>query len=107
MAVGAAVVWDGDRYQIGNDKLPIDSGGELPGGDSFNTFPEFLRHIVRRQDQFTRCLTEKLLTYAIGRELEIGDRPDVDSIIHQMLQKSLGLRDLIELVILSEAFRNN
>jgi hypothetical protein len=31
----------------------------------------------------------------------------VDSIIDQMQQKSLGLRDLIELVILSEAFRNN
>jgi hypothetical protein len=94
-------------YQIGNKQLPIDSGGELPGGDSFNTFPEFRSHIVRRQDQFTRCLTEKLLTYAIGRELEIGDRPDVDSIIHQTQQKSLGLRELIELVILSEAFRNN
>lgn len=94
-------------YQIDRKKLPIDASGQLPGGDSFNTFPEFRSHLVQRQDLFTRCLTEKLLTYAIGRELEIGDRQDVDSIVQQMQEKSLGLRDLIERVALSKAFRNN
>lgn len=62
---------------------------------------------LRSHEQFTRSLTERLLTYAIGRELEIGDRPDVDSIIQQMQEESLGFRDAIELVILSDAFRNN
>jgi hypothetical protein len=94
-------------YQIDRKKLPIDASGKLPGGDSFSTFPEFRRHISERQDQFTRCLTEKLLTYAIGRELEIDDRSGIDSIIDQIQTKSLGLHDLIELVTLSEAFRNN
>jgi hypothetical protein len=39
--------------------------------------------------------------------LEIDDRPGIDSIIDQIQTKSLGLHDLIELVTLSEAFRNN
>ncbi|HIE98756.1 MAG TPA: DUF1585 domain-containing protein [Planctomycetes bacterium] len=46
-------------------------------------------------------------TYAIGRELEIGDRPDVDSIVDVIQNASSGLRDLIGHVVLSESFRNN
>ena len=94
-------------YRIDKKKLPIDSSGTLPGGDSFNTYPEFRQHIVLRQDQFTRCMTEKLLAYAIGRELEVSDRPAVDSIVKTMREDNGGLRDLITLVVSSACFRNN
>ncbi len=86
---------------------PIDSAGTLPGGDSFRTVPEFRKLLVDRQDQFNRCLTEKLMTYALGRELEIGDRPGVDSILAELDARRSGLRDLITLIVLSDAFRNN
>jgi hypothetical protein len=73
----------------------------------YQSVAEFRQHIIKRQDQFTRCLAEKLLTYAIGRELDVGDRPSVDSITRAMQDETLGLRDLIELVITSETFQNN
>ncbi len=85
----------------------IDSSGALPTNAKFDGVAEFRNLLIARHEQFTRSLTERLLTYAIGRELEIGDRPDVDSIIQQMQEESLGFRDAIELVILSDAFRNN
>ncbi len=93
-----------DQYE---KKSPIDPTGKLPGGDTFRTVPEFRKLLVDRQDQFIRCLTEKLLTYALGRELEIGDRPSVDEILSELESEKGGLRDLIRLVAGSKPFLNN
>jgi len=88
-------------------KSPIDSAGKLPGGDSFRTFPEFRKLLVDRQDQFNRCLSEKLMTYALGRELEVGDRPGIDEILAELDGNKGGLRELIRLVVLSKPFLGN
>ena len=88
-------------------KNPIDSAGKLPGGDSFRTFPEFRKLLVNRQDQFNRCLSEKLMTYALGRELEVGDRPSIDEILTELDGKKGGLRELMRLVVLSKPFLGN
>lgn len=87
--------------------LPIDASGSFPEGETFTSVPEFRRQLSGRADQFTRCLAEKLLTYAIGRALEAGDRPHVDAVVNAMQAESRGLRDLIELVVLSDTFRRN
>ena len=93
-----------DEYE---KKNPIDSAGKLPRGDSFRTFPEFRKLLADRQDQFSRCLSEKLMTYALGRELEIGDRPSIDEILAELDGKKGGLRELIRLVVLSKPFLGN
>ena len=93
-----------DNYE---KKTPIDPTGKLPGGDSFRTVLEFRKLLVDRQDQFNRCLTEKLMTYALGRELEAGDRPSIDDILAELDGKQGGLRDLIRLVVLSNPFLCN
>ena len=94
-------------YQIDKDQRPIEAGGKFPGGESFSTYAEFRSQVARREAEFTRCLTKKLLTYAIGRELGIGDRDDIDSICRTMRDESSGLRDLIRFVVQSDSFRNN
>lgn len=86
---------------------PIDAAGKLPNGDAFSTVPEFRKLIVDRSDQFSRCLAGKLLTYALGRELEIGDRPATDKILAELELTKGGLRDLVRLVVLSEPFGGN
>jgi Protein of unknown function (DUF1592)/Protein of unknown function (DUF1588)/Protein of unknown function (DUF1585)/Protein of unknown function (DUF1587)/Protein of unknown function (DUF1595)/Planctomycete cytochrome C len=93
-----------DNYE---KKTPIDPTGKLPGGDMFRTVPEFRKLMVERQGQFNRCLTEKLMTYALGRELEVGDRPSVDKILAELEAAKGGLRDLIRLIVLSKSFLNN
>ncbi len=94
------------RNEYGKN-MPIDASGELPNGDAFSTVPEFGKHIIKREGQFTRSLTEKLLTYATGRELVPSDRPATDAILREMRQDNKGLRDLIEAVVLSEVFGKN
>jgi hypothetical protein len=97
----------GGWRDIYETKETIDAAGKLPNGDVFSTVPEFLKLMVDRTEQFNRCLTEKLLTYALGRELEIGDRPATDKILAELAEKKGGLRDLIRLVIVSEPFGKN
>jgi len=61
-------------------KFKIDSSGTLPDGHSFQS-PAELKQILKAQaDQFRRCLTEKLLTYALGRGTERSDRPEIERI---------------------------
>lgn len=93
-----------DKY---DGKTPIDSAGKLAGGDSFGTISEFRRLLVDRQEQFNRCLTNKFMTYALGRELEASDRPAVDEILAKHESANGGLRDLIRLVVLSKPFLHN
>jgi hypothetical protein len=62
--------------------FPIDAAAELPDGRSFNG-PRELKNLLRgSQEAFARCLTQKLLTYALGRGVEPSDRPAVDGIVN-------------------------
>ncbi len=64
---------------------PIDSSGELMTGEKFSGIRE-LKTIIKEQHKldFYRCLTEKLLTYALGRGLEYYDEHTVDRIVEQL-----------------------
>ncbi len=71
-AIGAWRTQDG--------KFPIDSSGTLPDGRSFQGSQELKAIVKADRDAFAECLTEKLLTYALGRGLERYDKPTVKKI---------------------------
>ncbi|MEO0414330.1 MAG: DUF1592 domain-containing protein [Verrucomicrobiota bacterium] len=96
-----------DKYGEGGKGLDIDASGALKGDLQFDGVVEFKKHLLTKEDQFTRCLTEKLLTYALGRELDIQDRPEIDRILEELDTKGNGLKDLLMLVVSSELFTNN
>ncbi|MCZ6673695.1 MAG: DUF1592 domain-containing protein [Verrucomicrobia bacterium] len=95
------------RTDYGKKELRIDATGTLPNGDSFKSVPEFRNLMIQREDQFTRCLTEKLMTYALGRDLELGDRAVIDRILTGLNEGQGGLQDLVQAVVLSESFLTN
>jgi hypothetical protein len=71
-AIGAWREKDGDQ--------PIDASSEMTNGDKFDG-PVGLKDLLKgRKDQFARALTEKLLTYALGRGLEEFDDCTVERI---------------------------
>jgi hypothetical protein len=68
----------------------IDAGGQLITGESFHDIREVKRALVQNHRlEFYRCLTEKMLTYALGRGLEYYDVETVDRIV-QALAKANG-----------------
>ena len=97
----------GDRpFYDSKKRKPVDTAGVMSDGQKFSDIKEFKKILLSRKDQFAHCLTEKLLTYATGRQLSIRERPDVDEIVNQLNLKDRGLRDLILLTIQSDAFLN-
>ena len=85
--------------------LPIDAAGSLPGGGNFSGPQELKRSLLDRQDDFCRCLTEKFLTYALGRRLEYSDREAVAAIAHNMPQHGYTMSGLIQDIVRSPLFR--
>ena len=96
----------GWRNEYGR-KLPIDASGKLPTGQTFKTPAQFRKLIAGQHETFTRALTEKLLTYATGRELIVLDRPQIDTIQQELKKPKAGLHDLIVAVVLSKVFQTN
>ena len=90
-----------------NKSLEVDSSGKLPNGKTFSSPSEFKKLVIEEKTTFVRCLTKKLLTYAIGRKLNSGDRDTVDSIVAEMTRSGKGMRDLIKMIVLSETFLSN
>ncbi len=88
-------------------KLEVDPSGKLPDGQTFSSVDEFRRLVVDQEETFVRCLTKKLLTYAIGRQLNSGDRPTIDQISKGMAGSGKGLRDLVQAVVTSKSFQTN
>ncbi len=86
-------------------KFPIDSSGKLPGGVTFSG-PGGLKRILKSQaDLFARNLTEKMLTYALGRGLESSDRPAVDEIIQQLAINEYQFSTLVMGIVNSKPFQ--
>jgi mono/diheme cytochrome c family protein len=68
----------------GEQAATVDTAGMLITGESFGSVQELANTIAgARKRDFLRCLTEKLLTYALGRGVEYFDTPAVDTIVEE------------------------
>ncbi|MEO5819735.1 MAG: DUF1592 domain-containing protein [Vicinamibacteraceae bacterium] len=86
-------------------KVPIDSSGTLPDGRTF-TGPKELRAIlVTERDAFTRAITGKLMTYALGRGLERTDRRDVAKMAKAIAVERYRFSSVVLAIVNSPAFQ--
>ena len=92
-----------DRY---GKRLPIDASGKMPDGTVINGPDGIRNYLGQRPEQFTRCLTEKLLVYALGRRISFTDRDDIDRIVAAMPGHRNGLRELIQQIVASKPFHS-
>ncbi len=98
-------VQDGEDTNWQGKAPPIDVSGTLPNGESFQTFDEFKAALFKQKERYLRGLTEKMLTYALGRTLEASDRTAIDQIVRNMEQNEYSLRSLITGITTSEPFK--
>lgn len=85
--------------------FPVEPGGTLPNGQSFQTPMELVALLKQREEDFRRCLTEKMVTFAIGRGLESADRQYINEIAKATLAHGDTLPALIQEIVKSEPFR--
>jgi hypothetical protein len=97
-AVGRFREKDGDEV--------VDTRGELVSGERFSDHVELSRVLSdSRQADFVRCVSEKMLTYALGRGLEYYDRPALAAMNVQLMKKGLRFSALIQAVVDSVPFQ--
>jgi len=66
----------------GDGGVPIDTSGVLWDGTQVNGPIELRQALLRYSPQFVRMITEKLMTFALGRGVEYQDMPVIRSIVH-------------------------
>ena len=94
------------RWRDEDEGLPVDSRGELPDGTSFDGAIAMQAVIATNmKHKFVRCLTEKMLIYALGRGLEYYDECTTDLVIKQLAENEYRFSDLVTQVVLSKPFR--
>ena len=84
---------------------PIDASGEIPGGAAFEGLGGLKNLLLDRPDDFVGAVTEKLLTYALGRGLEYYDMPAVRSIVRAAKEDDYRWSSVISGVIESAPFQ--
>ena len=83
------------QWRDKDGSFPVDASGVLPDGRTFNG-PDELEKILRaNKDAFADCITEKMLTYALGRGLERFDRPAVKKITAKLAANDYKFSTLV------------
>lgn len=84
---------------------PIDASTVLPGGQEITGPVELRQALLSRPDQFVQALTQKLMMYALGRELEYHDMPQVRAIVRAAAEHDYRLSAIVAGIVNSDAFR--
>jgi mono/diheme cytochrome c family protein len=71
----------GQWRDVAEGGAPVDASAALPNGAKFQGLPGLREVLLARREQFVRTVTEKLLTYALGRGVEYFDLPVVRRIV--------------------------
>ena len=79
--------------------------GQLPDGKSFKGLPGLKKILLEDADQFRRCLVEKMLVYALDREVNFTDDKLIDHLVQEMSSKDDSMHTLIHALVRSETFR--
>ena len=86
-------------------KAPIDAAGVLPDGTEFDGPAGLKAALLAHPDRFVTTVTEKLLTYALGRGVEHYDAPAVRAIVRDAAESDYRLSSLIKGVVASAPFQ--
>ena len=83
----------------------IDASGAMPDGTAFAGPADLRELLILKPEQFATVVTEKLLTYALGRGVDYYDVPSVRRITRQAVDSNYGLASLVVGVVKSTPFQ--
>jgi hypothetical protein len=86
-------------------KAPIDAKTVLPDGRAIDGPVQLREALFGGKDLFVRAFTEKMLMYAVGRELKANDMPQVRAVVRAAAAQDYRLSALVSGIVSSDAFR--
>lgn len=84
---------------------PVDTQGDFPGAAPFVGVEGLETMLLQHQPLYYRTLTEKLLTYALGRAMGPADAPSVRKILDQVDRQDTRFSELVTAIVQSDLFR--
>ncbi len=90
-----------DFDEVGN---PVDPNGNYPGGVEFSGFADLRDWMLERPEQFAHTLTEKLMTYALGRRVEYFDQPVIRQIVRDAAEQNFRWSAIVLGIATSPSF---
>ena len=95
------------KWRTKDEGVPIDPSGVLVDGTAVDGAASLRATLVRYSPQFVQVVTEKLMTYALGRGVEYADMPLVRSIVRDAAGSNYRFSSLILGIVRSEPFQMN
>jgi mono/diheme cytochrome c family protein len=85
--------------------IPIDASGELIDGTKVSSPADLRKALLKRSPQFVQTLTEKLMTYALGRSVDYYDMPAVRQIVRDAARDNYRFSSLVMGIVKSAPFQ--
>ena len=95
----------GEWREIYASGLPIDASAEFPDGTAFDGPAELRQLLLGQSESFLTTVTDRLLTYALGRGLEATDAPAVRQIKREAASENYSFASLIQGIVTSTPFQ--
>ncbi len=86
-------------------RTPVDASGVLADGTAVNGPVALRQALLDRPDQFVQTLTEKLMTYGLGRTIEYSDMPTIRRIVRDAEADNYRISTLVTGIVNSRQFR--
>jgi hypothetical protein len=92
------------RWRTTEEGRPVDVSGGLPDGSQFAGISGLEAGLLKRPDVFVSTLTEKLLTFALGRGVGPADGPAVRRVVRAAREKDFRFSAIVEAIVQSDPF---
>ncbi|MGB1656861.1 MAG: DUF1592 domain-containing protein [Longimicrobiales bacterium] len=93
------------KWRTRENGMPLDTRGTFYDGSEISNAPQLADALLQRPIPLVRNFTANLMTYALGRRLDVLDQPTVRAIARQAEQDDYRLSSFIVGVVRSDAFR--
>jgi hypothetical protein len=93
------------RWRVAEEGKPIDASGSTPDGSKFIGVTGLQQALLTRPELFATTVTEKLLTYSLGRGVDYYDAPSVRKIVRDSRAKDFQFSSLILGIVNSTPFQ--
>jgi hypothetical protein len=93
------------RWRDSDAGGPIDASGVFPDGQTFNGMAGLKAALLNRPQEFVSTITEKLMMYGLGRNVQYFDQPAVRAIVRDSARSNYTFASLVLGVVKSAAFQ--
>ena len=96
----------GYKGSVDKDDPLIDASGKLPDGTFLDGIFDLQKVLLKKKHLFYQCITNKMMTYALGRQLGVADRIHEKAAVVDLKRNGQTVRQLIKFIVTSKPFRS-